>query len=681
LPRSDIYHTIYDGVPRRLKAMTSRRCDAFHCWLAIGLIGVVFSGTVSAKRPDAPATLRVGSITLVACPDVDAYCGRLDRPMDPTGAISGRISIHFEYYLHTAPDKSIGTLVATEGGPGYPATLSRDDYLALFEPLRTSRDFVLMDNRGTGRSAAIDCHVLQTGEKWTIESVAGCGKFLGIRAALYSTIYAADDLAAILAALHAGRIDLYGDSYGTYFEQVFAIRHPELLRSIVLDGAYPLDGPDYAWYPNYAPAMRAKFNIACQRSDACAKLPGSSIDHISAALARLRAAPFMAHAVDSNGNERTFTANASQLAIVMFGSAPAFATVRELDAAARAFMEDDRAPLLRLMAETITGVDSRDPTADATKWSAGLAAAVMCQDPPQIFDMRLEPALRARDLDRAIAQRQRAYPDTYAPFTIDEYRGMPLDYSFIDQCVAWPVSPPSHPAPQVAAANAAYPDIPALIISGEFDNMTTGPNGEAVAQAFRHGRHVLIANSLHVNALPRARSACGADIVRRFIETLDPGDLRCASAVPAVRLVPRFAKRVAELDPAIALQGNSADAAQLRLVAAAVLTVGDVLARADSNSTDRGKGLRGGSFQIARHGDSLEIVVDRVRWTDDLEVSGTIDKPAGYTSTVRARLDALCPGGAAGRLKIHWEEGLADARALIAGEVNGNAVAAQMPAP
>ncbi len=38
------------------------------------------------------------------------------------------------------------------------------------------------------------------------------------------------------------RIDLYGDSYGTYFEQVFAIRHPNLLRSIVLDGAYPLNG-------------------------------------------------------------------------------------------------------------------------------------------------------------------------------------------------------------------------------------------------------------------------------------------------------------------------------------------------------------------------------------------------------------------------------------------------------
>ena len=31
----------------------------------------------------------------------------------------------------------------------------------------------------------------------------------------------------------------------------------------------------------------------------------------------------------------------------------------------------------------------------------------MCQDPPQIFDMRLAPALRIADRDRAIAKRKR----------------------------------------------------------------------------------------------------------------------------------------------------------------------------------------------------------------------------------------------------------------------------------
>jgi len=51
--------------------------------------------------------------------------------------------------------------VATEGGPGYPPPFSRQEYLDLFAPLLASHDFVLMDNRGTGQSGALDCPALQ----------------------------------------------------------------------------------------------------------------------------------------------------------------------------------------------------------------------------------------------------------------------------------------------------------------------------------------------------------------------------------------------------------------------------------------------------------------------------------------------------------------------------------------
>ena len=685
--------------------MTSGRISGLPVFLASTLIGAAAQCGPAPAMPAAPAapsaSTRVGELVLERCAEAAAYCGRLDRPLDPTGAIPGRISIFFEFYPHTgrarsasahiAPDRtgpgrsgareSASTLVATEGGPGYPATLSRDDYLSLFEPLRAAHDVVLMDNRGTGRSGAIDCRALQTGEKWTVESVARCGESLGDRAALYSTAYAADDLAAILEALGVRQIDLYGDSYGTYFEQVFAVRHPRMLRSIVLDGAYPLNGPDYAWYPTYAPAMRDKFNIACRRSRPCAALPGTSIERIGPLIGRLRAAPFAAHAVDDDGRERSFTADASQLATVMFASAPALASVRELDAAARSFMEEDRAPLLRLMAETLSGVDSRDPTADATQWSAGLAAAVMCQDPPQIFDMRLPPALRAADRDRAVAERERAFPDTYAPFSIDEYRAMPLDYSFLDQCVAWPVSPPGHPASQVVPANAPYPDIPALILSGELDNMTTLADGEAVAKAFKHGRQIRLANSFHVNALPRARSPCGAAIARRFIATLDPGDVGCAAEVAPVRLVPRFARTVTQLDPAHGLNGNSADGLSLQMVSAAVLAAGDVLARSGGASADQGRGLRGGSFRITHRGQSARIILLELRWTEDMAVSGTIDESADGTGTVRAHLALAGPQGRSGQLSIRWRDGGPESQALIRGSIGGIAVVAQTPAP
>ena len=73
----------------------------------------------------------------------------------------------------------------------------------------------------------------------------------------YTTALSADDLAAVIAALRLGRVDLYGDSYGTFFTQVFAGRHPGLVRSVVLDGAYPTYGEN-AWYPTQGPAMRQR---------------------------------------------------------------------------------------------------------------------------------------------------------------------------------------------------------------------------------------------------------------------------------------------------------------------------------------------------------------------------------------------------------------------------------------
>ena len=44
-----------------------------------------------------------------------------------------------------------------------------------------------------------------------------------------ATAYAADDLAAVMRALELGKVDLYGDSYGTFFVQEFVARLPFLL--------------------------------------------------------------------------------------------------------------------------------------------------------------------------------------------------------------------------------------------------------------------------------------------------------------------------------------------------------------------------------------------------------------------------------------------------------------------
>ena len=622
------------------------------------------------------ATVQVGHLTLHRCRS-GAWCGILPRPLDPAGKVRGTVPIYFEFYPHSALSPAVGTLVGAEGGPGYPTTDSRDDYLALFGPLRGTYDVLLMDYRGTGRSGAIDCKELQRAAELTEPNIGECGRSLGRSAPLYSTALAADDLAALLEALGIEQIGLYGNSYGTYFSQVFTLRHPQQLRSLVLDGAYPLSGPDYPWYPNMAPAMRGKFDLACERADSCRAIPGSSMEHIAPALEQLRTRPFQAHAHSGKGRRVDFRADASALAILMYGGSPAFASVRELDAAARAFIDGDRLPLLRLMGETVGSVDSRDPTGDPVKFSAGLAAAISCQDPPHIFDMHLPPAERIVARDRVIAERHARAPATYAPFTIDEYRRMPLDYAYIDECVRWPaLAPESSP---LTFEGVRYPQIPVLVISGEFDVQTSVADGAAAAAHFRHARHIVIANSFHVNALPRARSDCAARLVRRFMSELEAGDAACAAAVPPVQLVPRFARRLHELVPAKALAGNEGKDESLRAVTATLLTCEDVITRAAENGVGRGMGLRSGTYAVAEKGEGYRLTLQQVRWTDDLAVSGRIDWP-GRSGTVRAALDLQGPH-ASGRLELSWPEGEINARARARGTLNGKVVLAEAPAP
>lgn len=668
------------------QAQPSRTARRLRHLFSLGLC--LLAASAALRTSVAAAALRLDTSELVACADSAGRCGDLERPLDPSGAVPGSLQVHFEFYPHTAAGVSQGTLVAAEGGPGYPATLSRDAYLALFKPLRRHRDVLLMDNRGTGRSGAIDCHSLQAAEVTTTTLIGACGRQLDKRAALYSTALAADDLAAILQALGIEHIDLYGDSYGTYFAQIFVRRHPMMLDSVVLDGAYPLDGPDYPWYPTDAPAVRNKFNVTCARFAPCAALHNESLTRIGALLESLRQDSPAVRAVAGNPHTHPFSVDPQHLAMVMFGSAPAYASLRDLDAAARAYAVGDRLPLLRLMNESIEGVDSRSLDHDPAQWSAGLAVAVMCQDPAQIINMQHEPDARALELDQILAARQRAHPNTYAPFTIEEFRRMPLDYSFITQCVAWP----AHPSPQLVPPHASDPAVPVLVLSGELDNMTTVADGRAVAAAFPHARQIVVANSFHVNALPHARSGCGMQLVRQFLKRRKLPDTSaktgCAARVPALRLTSIFARQASALEPLRALPNNRASLTELRLAAAAVATLGDVLAHARGDAVEIGVGLRGGIYRQKSSVAALQLQLHEVRFTEDVSVSGHVIRKhatdVGNTTRLRdGNVTAnvtLATRGGSGALRIHWSE--SDSHiASVSGTINGHVLLAQTTAP
>src|SRR6516164_4626261 len=140
---------------------------------------VLLAATAALSHPAlAGPTLEVGRMVLHRCEGA-AWCGVLPRALDPQDAGSGTVPIYFEYYPHTGARARVGTLGAAEGGPGYSTTDSRDDYLALFGPLREGYDVLLMDYRGTGRSDAIDCTELQRAPQLTERNIGACGESLG----------------------------------------------------------------------------------------------------------------------------------------------------------------------------------------------------------------------------------------------------------------------------------------------------------------------------------------------------------------------------------------------------------------------------------------------------------------------------------------------------------------------
>ncbi len=453
----------------------------------------------------------------------------------------------------------------------------------------------------------------------TLPAIARCGAQLGSAAGLYGSAEAADDLDALMDRLGVARADLYGDSYGTFFVQTFAARHPARVHRIVLDGAYPAGGLD-PWYSSTTPAIAEAFDAVCRRAPRCAAR-GATMPRIGRVLSQLRA---------GRG-----PIDPSQLAFVMDTGGLDSLVYRDLDAAVRASLErGDDIPLRRLAREA-TDFEEAAPT-DPREESDGLFVAASCTDNPQAYDMRLAPALRQaqwRSIERRMA---RSNPRLYAPFTIAEFLRMPLDYAYVPLCQNWPVAPAGHPAGQPFPPGTRMPDVPALVLTGDLDTITTPAEGDAAAKLFGRSQRVIVRNAGHVTAIDDPWN-CASALVRTFLAG-QPLDTNCAARTPAMRLVDTFPRTRSEVAPA-SLDRGSASLGTLRNAANAVAAAADALARVQQFGIFAGGGLRGGRFSVAPAGAGSRIELHSVRWTVDYPVSGNVDWNRA-TGTVTARLRA-----------------------------------------
>src|SRR5215207_2196787 len=662
-------------------------------WFVPALLAAAISAVglapAAAAQEEEPGRLAVGRLLLDPCEDVEgAWCGGLRVPFDRANPAAGTIRIAFEWY--PAEQDPAGTMVAVEGGPGYPSTGSRDYHLELFAPLQRTRNLLLVDNRGTGGSGLINCRPLQRwhlalGDEEYDRRVAACGDQLNtarrlpsggfVHASdLYGTANAARDLAEVLGALETGPVDLYGDSYGSYFGQTFAARYPERLRSLTLDATWSVLGTD-PFYVSTIETARIAFDLACRRSVACAlAAPGSSMARIGALAERLRRAPLVGRTREPGKAPSTWRVDVGVLVALVNNAGSDAGIYRELDAAARAVLRHrDGAPLLRLAAKSLYTADG----GPVLEWSAGQYTAISCTDYPQAFDMRAPPAARRAQYQAAAG----ALPDdVYAPFTVEEWTTSPV--AEFDDCIRWP-APVRDDPPITTRPPLVPPGLPALVLSGGLDTLTTWTDGELVAEQLGpSARWVKVENTIHVTALADP-VGCASGLVRQFVghpERLQTMDTSCASRMPEVRVVGDFPRRLTGATPATPRKGNQAGTAGLKLAAVGAAAVGDAIAQWWYLPGSRGHGLRGGWFTV--EGDvSVKFDLHKVRFVADTTVDGTATWNTG-TGQVTAQVVVKGPRGATATLRMRWDDLARHPRANVSGRTgSGTRLAATLPAP
>lgn len=224
-----------------------------------------------------------------------AWCGVLEVPEDHTRP-DGR-AIGLAVKVLAAPDGPTGAPVYfLAGGPGQAVADLEGLVVQRFGERLSERDFVLVDQRGTGGSNALTCRsgapddpTRFFGPHYTEAELAACLDDLGTRAdvRLYTTLDFAHDLEAVRRALGHGPIDVVGGSYGTKAAQVFVRAYPESVGVLVMEGVASTS------FLNPLPAARGSQDAldalfaSCERDPGCSQAFPDLDERYPALMARL----------------------------------------------------------------------------------------------------------------------------------------------------------------------------------------------------------------------------------------------------------------------------------------------------------------------------------------------------------------------------------------------------------
>lgn len=426
-------------------------------------------------------------------------CGTLVVPENYATADGTKIDINFVVLPAIDNSKDKQPLMFLAGGPGQAAAeLSAQIYTG-FNEIRKTRDLLLIDQRGTGKSHPLQCEdsleidpYTSIPEDFSITDIEQCLAQLTGDLSQYNSENAIRDFDAVRAALGHQQVHIYGGSYGTRAGLVYMRMFPTSIKSVVLDSVGPIEVP-IGLFGKSVDKSFVKLIDNCQNDSSCAKQYPELAQEFAEISAKLSLAPITVEIAHPRlGSNTEFVISKDKFISTVQMQLYSMQTRSLVPLLIHQAYLGDYKPLAGLIAQSEGGMGIY----------IALHFNIVCnEDYPKI-----SAEMKAIDADNNFA------------------KGMSLDMVG-KACAAWPKYQPSADFYQTVSA-----DIPTLILSGELDPVTPASNGEKSHANLPNSHHIIAKNNAHIVA----STACGIKIVNEFLEKQTPNELdeSCLAEIP-----------------------------------------------------------------------------------------------------------------------------------------------------
>jgi pimeloyl-ACP methyl ester carboxylesterase len=273
------------------RGLPMRRLTVFADLIAITLMSLAIGSPVAVQ-----AQIHIAALPLTPCKfdvglgdgkyQIDARCGTLDVPENYAQPNGRKLTLHFDILPPLKANAQGLPIFHLEGGPGGSAISNFGQaWFASYQMLRQDHPVVLIDQRGIGQSASLQCTEITSKafddlaattattaqSSVALQRLSDCLTRLSKTAdpQFYTTNALADDTDAIRAALGYDQIELFGNSYGTSLGQIYLKRHGDHVAGLVLDS---VTGPWNYWTldaANNGQASLDKLFALCQADTLC----------------------------------------------------------------------------------------------------------------------------------------------------------------------------------------------------------------------------------------------------------------------------------------------------------------------------------------------------------------------------------------------------------------------------